>query len=484
MNLTEKIFDNKLSIEKSKEGKRGVLLVDESKEIKTNINDKYLRKTDPKLPQMSEFDVVRHYTRLSKLNFSVDTHFYPLGSCTMKYNPKINEEVASFEGFTSLNPNSLIDFAQGTLEIIYDIKSRLCELCGMDDGTMWPVAGAHGEFTGILIAKKYFEVKGENRDEVIVPDSAHGTNPATSTMAGFKTINIHSNSQGRIDLDVLKKHLNSKTAVLMLTIPNTLGIFEKQIDEIVKLCHDNGTLIYMDGANMNALIGLVKPGDFGVDILHLNLHKTFSTPHGGGGPGSGAILVKKHLSDYLPIPIVVKKSQRYDLDEKRPHSIGRVKGFFTNTSVLIKAYTYMLMHGMKEFREVAENAIINANYIKKNLENIYPPYAREYCMHECVLTPPKELTDKGIKTLDIAKRLLDYGFHAPTIYFPLIVHEAIMIEPTETENKETLDSFIEAMKKIYEEGKTNPEILKNAPHNMPVKRLDEVKAAREANIRW
>ncbi len=482
MNAIEKNFDNKLSIEKSKEGKRGVRFLKE--EVKINIPEKYLRKKEPKLPQMSEFDVVRHYTRLSKLNFSVDTHFYPLGSCTMKYNPKINEETSSFEGFTSLHPLSLTQCAQGTLEIIYDMKERLCELCGMDDGTLWPVAGAHGELTGILMAKKYFEIKKEERNEIIIPDSAHGTNPATSTMAGFKTINIHSNPEGRLDLDVLKKHLTPKTAVLMLTVPNTLGIFEKEIDAIVKLCHDNGTLVYMDGANMNALIGLVKPGDFGIDIMHLNLHKTFSTPHGGGGPGAGVVLVKKHLSEFLPIPVVVKKNEKYELDEERPNSIGRIKAFFGNTAVLLKAYTYMLMHGPKDFREISENAIINANYIKKNLEDIFPAYSKEYCMHECVLMPSKELIDNGIKTLDIAKRLLDYGFHAPTIYFPLIVHEAIMIEPTETENKDILDGFIEAMKKIYNEGKTNPEIVKNAPHTMPVNRLDEVKAARNPNIRW
>lgn len=475
-------FDSLLSIEKSGEGRRGIHF---KKDIpKTKINEKNLRKTVPKLPQMSEFDVVRHFTRLSKKNFSVDTHFYPLGSCTMKYNPKINEETASFSGFSSLHPLSMDDCACGTLEVIYDAKNRLCELCGFDDATLWPVAGAHSEFTGVLIIKKYFKIKGEIRDEIIVPDSAHGTNPATATMAGFKTVNICSGSDGKIDLNVLKQNINSKTACLMLTIPNTLGIFESQIKEIIKICHDNGVLVYMDGANMNALIGLVKPGDFGIDILHLNLHKTFSTPHGGGGPGSGAILVKKHLSDYLPIPIVVKKDDNYFLEENRPNTIGRIKAYFTNTAVLVRAYTYLLMHGPKEFREISENAIINANYIKKNLEDIYPSYTKEYCMHECVLTPPKELIEKGIKTLDIAKRLLDWGFHAPTIYFPLIVQQAIMIEPTETENKQMLDEFIDAMKKIYEEGKNNADILKNAPHTMPIKRLDEVKAARDLNIRW
>jgi glycine dehydrogenase subunit 2 len=482
MNSIEK-FEMKLSIEKSKDGKRGVHFK-RSIEEKLDIDEKYLRKTTPKLPQMSEFDVVRHFTRLSKLNFSIDTHFYPLGSCTMKYNPKINEETSSLEGFSKLHPYSLEECAQGILEIFYDAKERFCKICGMDDGTLWPSAGAHSELCGILIARKYFELKKEDRDEIIVPDSAHGTNPATASMAGFKTINMKSNSDGEIDIETLKKTLNPKTAVLMLTLPNTLGVFESKIEEIVKLCHDNGTLVYMDGANMNALIGIVKPGDFDVDIMHLNLHKTFSTPHGGGGPGSGAILVKKHLSEFLPIPIVEKDGEKYILNEKKPNTIGRIKSEFTNTAVLLRAYTYLLMHGPKEFKEISENAIINANYIKSKLEKIYPAYSKKYCMHECVLTPPKEILEKGIKTLDIAKRLLDYGFHAPTIYFPLIVHEAIMIEPTETENKETLDSFIEAMIKIYKEAKENPDTLKNAPHTMPVKRIDEVKAAREPNLRW
>lgn len=476
-------FDNKLSIEKSKEGKRGLSFYKEN--LKTEIPEKFTRNNPPKLPQMSEFDVVRHYTRLSKYNYSVDTNFYPLGSCTMKYNPKINEEVSSFEGFTNLHPLAMENCAQGTLEIIYDAEKRLCELCGFDAATLWPVAGAHSEFTGILIAKKYFEVKKEERDEVIVPDSAHGTNPATTSMAGFKTINIKSGPDGRIDLNVLKQNLNPKTAVIMLTVPNTLGIFETNIEEICKLAHENGTLVYMDGANMNALIGLVKPGDFGVDILHLNLHKTFSTPHGGGGPGNGAILVKKQFEEYLPIPRVIKNEKNeYKLIEKSKNTIGRIKAHFGNTQVLLRAYAYLLAHGKEEFKQIAENAIINANYIKSKLQNTYPAYSKEYCMHECVLMPSEELLKNGVKTLDIAKRLLDYNFYAPTIYFPLIVHEAIMIEPTETENKETLDAFIETMFKIHKEAVENPQFVKDAPHTMPVKRLDEVEAARKPNIRW
>ncbi len=475
-------FDNELSIEKSRSGKRGIRFNCPSCE--TNIPNNFTRKSEPKLPELSEFDTVRHFTRLSKFNFSVDTHFYPLGSCTMKYNPRINEETSSFEGFTSLHPLSLDENAQGTLEIIYDAQNRLCELCGMDDATLWPVAGAHGEYTGILIAKKYFSVKGEGRDEIIVPDSAHGTNPATASMAGFKTVNIQSSPDGRLDLDVLKKNLTPRTAVIMLTVPNTLGIFEKNIKKICELAHANGSLVYMDGANLNALIGLVKPGDFGIDIMHLNMHKTFSTPHGGGGPGAGGILVKRILSPHLPKPRVEKKEGKYFLNENVPLSIGRIKAYLCNTQVLLRAYAYILNHGPEEFKSIAENAILNANYIKASLEKLYPSYSKEYCMHECVLTPSKELQEKGIKTLDIAKRLLDYGFHAPTVYFPLIVHEAIMIEPTETESKETLDSFISTMTKIHSEAMENPEMLKQAPHTMPVKRLDEVLAARQPNIKW
>lgn len=475
-------FDNELSIEKSRAGKRGLHFNCPS--CQANIPPEAARKSEPKLPQLSEFDAVRHFTRLSKYNFSVDTHFYPLGSCTMKYNPRINEEVSSLEGFTSLHPMSLDENSQGTLEIIYDAHQRLCELCGMDDATLWPVAGAHGEYTGILLAKKHFSVIGEERDEIIVPDSAHGTNPATASMAGFKTINIQSTPEGLLDIETLKKHLNPKTAVIMMTVPNTLGIFEKNIKTICELSHKNGTLVYMDGANLNALIGLIKPGDFGIDMMHLNMHKTFSTPHGGGGPGAGGILVKKKLSPYLPKPKIEKKDGKYFLNENLPLSVGRIKAHFGNTQVLLRAYAYLLKHGPKEFAEIAENAILNANYVKSALENLFPPYSKEYCMHECVLTPSKELSEKGIKTLDIAKRLLDYGFHAPTVYFPLIVHEAIMIEPTETESKETLDSFIETMKKINEEALNNPEFVKNAPHTMPVKRLDEVLAARQPNIKW
>ncbi|MBI4803254.1 MAG: aminomethyl-transferring glycine dehydrogenase subunit GcvPB [Elusimicrobia bacterium] len=476
--------DNRLSMEKSVPGRRAVRFKN-LLPAKETLPADLARKNAPKLPELSEFDVVRHYTKLSKLNFSVDTHFYPLGSCTMKYNPKINEETAALEGFTNLHPLAHDNVSQGTLEMLYDLERRLCALCGMDAFTLQPAAGAHSEFTGLLTAKAYFERLGRTgRTEIICPDSAHGTNPATAAMLGFAAVNIKSGSDGRVDPDGLKARLGDKTAVLMLTVPNTLGIFESRIEEITQSAHKAGALVYLDGANFNALLGLIKPGDLGVDIMHLNMHKTFSTPHGGGGPGAGAIGVKKHLEKFLPVPRVVKEGGGYKTDCARPYSIGKVKAFFGNTGVLTRAYAWLLMHSKKELEAVAENAILNANYVKSRLETVYPAHSKERCMHECVLTPPAELTARGLKTLDIAKRLLDYGFHAPTIYFPLIVHEAIMIEPTETESKETMDAFVEAMLKIADEGAADPQLLKEAPRTMPVKRLDEVQAARQPNLRW
>ena len=479
-------LDNRLSIEKSDPGRRAVrfknLLPAPAKETVTAA---LARKTAPKLPELSEFDVVRHYTRLSKINFSIDTHFYPLGSCTMKYNPKINEEAAALEGFANLHPLAHDKASQGTLEMLYDLEKRLCVLCGMDAFTLQPAAGAHSEFTGLLIAKAYFAKKGENqRVDIICPDSAHGTNPATASMLGFNAINIKSGPDGRVDPADLKAHLGDKTAVLMLTVPNTLGIFESRIEEIAEMVHKAGALVYMDGANFNALIGIVKPGDLGVDMMHINTHKTFSTPHGGGGPGAGGIGVKKRLEEFLPVPRVKLEGGTYRADSSCPDSIGKVKAFFGNVGVLARAYAYLLMHSKKELAGIAENAILNANYMKSRLQGVYPAHSGDYCMHECVLTPPVALAAKGLKTLDIAKRLLDYGFHAPTIYFPLIVHEAIMIEPTETESRETMDSFVETMLRINDEGAANPQLLKDAPHTMPVKRLDEVQAARQPNLRW
>jgi len=476
--------DNRLSIEKSVPGRRGITFRNPLRE-KAVVSADMRRKTPPRLPEMSEFDAVRHFTKLSTLNYSVDTHFYPLGSCTMKYNPRLNEDAANMKGFTAVHPLAEDEAAQGTLEMLYNLSSRLTELTGMDGITLQPAAGAHSEFTGILTAKAYFMHRGETeRTEVIVPDSAHGTNPATASMAGFSTINIASEPDGRLSLDKLKEKLGPKTAVVMLTIPNTLGIFESRIEEIAEAVHKAGALLYMDGANFNALIGLVKPGDMGVDLMHLNMHKTFSAPHGGGGPGAGAIAAKKHLLPHLPMPLIKKENGRFVCDYGDERSAGRVKSFFGNTGVLIKAYAYLLVHSAKETGDIARMAILNANYILAKLKDIYPCCSKEYCMHECVLTPGHDLTEKGIKTLDVAKALLDKGFHAPTIYFPLIVHEALMIEPTETESRETLDEFIKAMREIHEEGLANPEVLKAAPQHQTVKRLDEVTAARKPNIHW
>ncbi len=478
--------DAALSIEKSVEGRRAIRFNKvEDKSLSLDIPDNLLRKTKPLLPQLSELDAVRHFTRLSRRSFSLDTHFYPLGSCTMKYNPKINEDISMFEGFANLHPLAMDLSAQGTLEMLYDTEKILCEICGMDAMTLQPAAGAHSEFTGALIAKAYFEKKGESqRTEIIVPDSAHGTNPATAVMLGFKTINIKSTSGGQIDLNALKAALSDKTAILMLTVPNTLGIFEFEIEEINRLAHEAGALVYMDGANFNALMGIIKPGNFGIDIMHLNMHKTFSTPHGGGGPGAGAIGVNKLLEEFLPYPRIIEETGKFKIKEDYPRSIGKIKAYFGNTGVLLKTYAYLLMHSKETLGEIARNAIINANYLLKKLKKNYPAYCEDYCMHECVLTPGKDLLANKVRTLDIGKRLLDYGFHAPTVYFPLIVHEAIMIEPTETESKETMDLFIEAMEKIFQEGKINPELVKNAPHTLCVKRLDEVAAARKPDINW
>ncbi|OIO01082.1 MAG: glycine dehydrogenase (aminomethyl-transferring) [Elusimicrobia bacterium CG_4_10_14_0_2_um_filter_56_8] len=476
-------LDNRLSIEKSDANRRGLTCKNPLR-AKANVPASLRRKSPPRLPELSEFDVVRHYTRLSRLNFSVDTHFYPLGSCTMKYNPRFNEEAAALEGFAALHPLAHDSCAQGTLELIYDLSVRLNELCGMDAITLQPAAGAHSEFTGLLVAKAYFESKGETRSEIIVPDSAHGTNPATASMVGFNTVNIASKPDGRLDVEELKKHIGSKTAVLMMTVPNTLGIFESNIEEVCRAAHEAGALVYMDGANLNALIGMVKPGELGIDLMHLNFHKTFSTPHGGGGPGAGAIAVKSRLAPFLPVPLIKKEGDKYASDFGDGRSIGKVKAFFGNTGVLVKAYAYLLAHSAKELGEIAACSIINANYLRSLLKDVYPSYSGEYCMHECVLVPGPDMTAKGLKTLDVAKGLLDRGFHAPTIYFPNIVHEAIMIEPTETESKETLDEFVAAMKDVHDEGIADPQKLKDAPHTLPVRRLDEVQAARQPNLRW
>jgi len=445
----------------------------------------FLAQQEPQLPELSEVDVVRHFTRLSTLNYGLDTGFYPLGSCTMKYNPKVNERLARLPGFTALHPYQPESMTQGALQLMAELQEDLCELTGMDGFTLQPAAGAHGELTGMLIVRAYHQHRGDHkRTKVIVPDSAHGTNPATSAMAGYEVIVVPSNDRGGVDLEELKKVINDEVAALMLTNPNTVGLFDENILEITKLIHDAGGLLYYDGANTNAIMGITRPGDMGFDVVHLNLHKTFSTPHGGGGPGSGPVGVKEFLEPFLPKPVVVQREDgTYSLEENLPLSIGRVRSFYANFNVLIKAYAYIRSLGGQGLRAASENAVLNANYLMSILkEHYFLPFDR-VCKHEFVITP-KNLKSTGVHTLDIAKRLLDYGYHPPTIYFPMIVEEAMMIEPTETESMETLDGFAKALIKIAEEARSETDLVKNAPHTTVVTRFDEVAAARKPNLRW
>ncbi len=458
-------------------------IIKEIGDIKSKIPKALIRSTPPELPEVAEIEVVRHYTRLSEMNYGVDSGFYPLGSCTMKYNPKINELVSSLDKVTDLHPLQNEDDCQGSLQIMYELQQWLAEISGMDKITLQPSAGAHGELVGVLIIRKYHELRGEaeQRTEMIVPDSAHGTNPASSAMAGFHTIELPSTEEGLVDIEALKAAVSEKTAGIMLTNPNTLGLFEKDIEEIAKIIHDAGGLLYYDGANLNAIMGKARPGDMGFDIVHMNLHKTFSTPHGGGGPGAGAVGVKKHLADFLPKPIVDFDGKKYFLKYDIPHSIGRVKSFHGNFGVLIRAYAYILAMGPEGLKNASETSVLNANYLGRKIAEI-KGFALSHSQtlprkHEAIITAEPLLKETGISALNVAKRLLDFGIHAPTIYFPLIVPEALMIEPTETESKENLDLMIDAMKKISEEAYTNPEILKTAPHNTAVGPIDEVKAA-------
>ena len=435
------------------------------------------------LPRIGEQDLIRHYVELASKNYHIDKGMYPLGSCTMKYNPVINEEVAGLGGFTGLHPLQSEEDVQGALELMYELESDLCEICGMSAFSLQPVAGAHGELTGMMIARDWFRRRGEERKTVLVPDSAHGTNPASVVICGFTPKTIPSNEAGLIDPDTLEREVGADTAVLMLTLPNTLGLFERDIERIIRIVHDAGALIYMDGANMNALLGIVRPGAIGVDIMHVNLHKTFSTPHGGGGPGSGPVGVREHLAGLLPVPRVVKEDGRFSLEEDIEESIGRVHPWFGNFNVFVKAYAYIKALGGEGLREASENAIINANYLMKKVEAHYDIKYPGRCMHEFVASG-RNLRQFGVKTIDVAKRLLDYGLHAPTVYFPLIVEEALMIEPVETEKKETLDHFADVMAAIAKEAEENPEILHEAPVTTPVRRLDEVSAARSPELCW
>ena len=474
--------------EKSVKGRKAYSLPEfDIPDVEIDIPEHLKRKEKANLPEVYEVEVVRHYTELEKKNFSVDVGFYPLGSCTMKYNPKINEDMSAL--FRWLHPYQPEETIQGALELMYDLKEKLLEITGTDDMTLIPSAGAHGELTGMLIIRTYHLDRGDTkRDKVIVPDSAHGTNPASAAMAGFKVIELKSSDEGLVDLEELEKHLDDTVAAIMLTNPNTLGYFERDIEKIAKMAHDVGALLYYDGANLNAIMGKARPGDMGFDVVHLNLHKTFSTPHGMGGPGSGPIGVKEHLKDFLPVPVVRKDGDKYYLDYDLPKSIGMVRAFYGNFGVLVKAYTYILTMGKDGLTKASELAVLNANYLKALLREVYSASydedGKRPCMHEFVLDGSKLLKETGVKTLDVAKRLLDLGFHAPTVYFPLIVPEALMIEPTETESKETLEAFAAAMKQIVKEAHENPQILKEAPKNTPVRRLDEATASRKPVVRW
>ncbi|WP_057510474.1 aminomethyl-transferring glycine dehydrogenase subunit GcvPB [Staphylococcus simulans] len=476
-----------LIFERSRAGRYAYSLP--KKEIDTNaveelLDDKFIRKNKAEFPEVSELDLVRHYTELSNKNFGVDTGFYPLGSCTMKYNPKINEKVARIPGFAEALPLQEESQIQGSLEIIHSLQEELKEITGMDEVTLQPAAGAHGEWTALMIFKAYHEKNGEgHRDEVIVPDSAHGTNPASAAFAGFKSVTVKSDENGEVDVEDLKTLVNENTAAIMLTNPNTLGIFEHNIMEIGKIVHDAGGLLYYDGANLNAIMDKVRPGDMGFDAVHLNLHKTFTGPHGGGGPGSGPVGVKKELASFLPKPMVIKDGDTYKYDNDIKDSIGRVKPFYGNFGIYLRAYTYIRTMGNIGLKEVSEAAVLNANYIKARLKNAFEIPYNQYCKHEFVLSGSKQKKE-GVRTLDMAKRLLDFGVHPPTIYFPLNVEEGMMIEPTETESKETLDYFCDALIQIAEEAKEDPDKVLEAPHNTVIDRLDETKAARHPVLKF
>jgi len=472
-----------LIFEKSVKGRHGVKLPELDVPESEELPQAYRRTEAPLLPEVSELDVIRHFTRLSQLNYSIDTHFYPLGSCTMKYNPKFTEEIARIERFSNLHPLLPEELVQGALEVIYETERSLCEITGMDGFSLQPLAGAHGELTGLLLITAFHKHYGHQKKYVIVPDSSHGTNPASAGVCGYELMVIPTARDGCMDLKKYKEKLNPEVAAVMLTCPNTLGIFNPHIMEIADLAHQAGALLYYDGANLNAIMGKMRPGDVGFDVVHLNLHKTFATPHGGGGPGAGPIGVKKQLIKFLPIPRIIKKDGKFSLEYDKPHSIGSIAPFYGNFLVVLKAHAYILLLGKSGLISVSEKAVLNANYIRAFLKDYYDLPFDRVCMHECVFSAKRQ-AEKGIRALDIAKYLIDKGFHPPTIYFPPIVKETLMIEPTETESKETLDEFIEVMIEIAKLAEEHPDVLKNTPVTTPVKRLDEVKAARELKLRW
>ena len=474
-----------LIFEKSAPGKRGFELPPAdvpAVDVRAALGADYARADIEGFPEVSEIEVIRHFTRLSTWNYAIDLGMYPLGSCTMKYNPRVNEHIARLEGLATEHPYQPQPLAQGCLKILFTLQKCLLEITGMDAATLQPAAGAQGELTGLLLIRAYLESRGNPRKKVLVPDSAHGTNPATAVIAGYEVENIRSDARGQIDVEQLRNIVNEDVAALMVTNPSTLGAFEPRIAEVAELLHARGAQLYMDGANMNALAGVAQPGRFGVDVMHLNLHKTFSTPHGGGGPGAGPVLVKKHLEPFLPVPVLVEKNGQLTLEPVRPQSIGRVRAFGGNFGVLVRALAYTLAYG-PGIRQATEDAVLNANYIRKNLEGVFDlPYASP-SMHEVVFSDNRQ-KKHGVNTMDIAKRLIDYGFHPYTTAFPLIVPGAMMIEPTESESKEECDLFIDAMRSIAEEAATQPDLVKTAPHSTRVGRLDEVAAARKPVLRW
>ncbi len=481
--------DEKLIIERSMEGRTGYSLSESGvpqPNLETLFDPSLLRKQAAVLPELSETDVIRHYTLLSKRNYGVDSGFYPLGSCTMKYNPKINEDVASIEGFAGVHPLQPGLSAQGCLELMHRTESYLAEILGMSRVTLQPAAGAQGELTGLMIMKAYHINRGDvKRTRILIPDSAHGTNPASAALAGFETVEVPSDEKGCVSLTALEALLDNTVAGLMLTNPNTLGLFEENILTISKMVHDAGGLLYYDGANMNAIMGIARPGDMGFDIAHVNLHKTFSTPHGGGGPGAGPVGVSEALVPFLPVPVIerVPDEDEFYLDENRPLSIGKIKSFYGNFGIVVRAYAYIRTMGAQGLKKASETAVLNANYVRKKLEDLYSIPHNGLCMHEFVLSAVKQ-AELGVTALDLAKNLLDYGYHPPTIYFPLIVKEAMMIEPTETESMETLDAFIDTMRELAVKAQTHGDEMKKAPVNTYVGRLDEVKAARTPILKW
>lgn len=479
--------DFPLIFERSKEGRTSYSLPEldvPELDLDAELEESYIRKEAPNLPEVSELELMRHYTGLSNRNYGVDSGFYPLGSCTMKYNPKINEDVARLDGFSHIHPHQEASSVQGALEMMYDLQTSLVEITGMHEFTLQPAAGAQGEWTALMMIHAFHEANGDfDRTKVIVPDSAHGTNPASVAVAGFDAVTVKSNEKGLVDLEDLKRVVGKDTAALMLTNPNTLGLFETEIMEMAEIVHEAGGKLYYDGANLNAIMGYTRPGDMGFDAVHLNLHKTFTGPHGGGGPGSGPVGVTKELEPYLPKPVLVKKDGQYEFEYNRPKSIGRVKPYYGNFGINLRAYTYIRTMGAEGLKKVSEYAVLNANYMMRKLEKEYDLPFSQHCKHEFVLSGKKQ-KKLGVRTLDVAKRLLDFGYHPPTIYFPLNVEEALMIEPTETESKETLDGFIDTMLSISEEVKVNPELVQEAPHNTIVKRMDETTAARKPILKY